>query len=92
MAWPNEQCPPGSGPLAKDHLDFIQNKANAELAPGSSLLKTINDACNACRGNTCLPNGPPPNLCEHRERILWAHCLAEQSAWGDCAVELEHGL
>ena len=90
MAWPNEHCPPVSGPLATEHLDYIQNKANAELA--GALLARIDDACNACRGNTCLPGGPPPNLCKHRERLLWARCLAAQSSWGDCAQELEHGV
>ena len=93
MAWPNEKCPPVTGPLATEHLIYIQNKANAELAPGSALLVKIDKAVNACRGNVCEPNGlPPADPCSHRERLLWARCLASVSSWGLCAQELEHGV
>ena len=69
MAWPNVPCPLAGGPTANDHLDYIKGKANTELAPGP-LLNKINNAVAKCRGNTCLPNGaPPPDACEHRERL-----------------------
>ncbi len=93
MAWPNEKCPPVTGPLATEHLTYIQNKANAELAAGSPLLTRIDHAVNACRGNICRPTGnPPTDACTHCERLLWARCLATESAWGQCAEELEHGV
>ncbi len=91
MHWPTEKCPPPNGPLATEHLDYIQLRANAQLNAGDPLLARINDAIDACRNNNCLPNGPPPDLCKHCTRLLWARCLAADGNWGDCAVELEHG-
>ena len=93
MAWPNEKCPPVTGPLALEHLNYIQNRANAQLAAGSPLLMRIDDACDACRANICRTTGnPPPDPCLHRERLIWARCLAADSSWGQCAQELEHGV
>ncbi len=93
MAWPHKKCPPVTGPLASEHLTYILNKANAELLPGSPLLMRIDAAVIGCMGNTCETSGnPPADHCKHRERILWARCLANDSAWGQCAEELEHGV
>ena len=92
MAWPNVPCPLAGGPTANDHLDYIKGKANTELAPGP-LLNKINNAVDKCRASTCLPTGAPPSdACEHRERLLWARCLATESSWGPCLSELEHGV
>ena len=93
MSWPNEKCPPVTGPLASEHLTYIKNKANAELLPGSPLLQRIDKAVNSCMGNTCETTGhPPADACKHCERLLWARCLATESSWGQCASELEHGI
>jgi hypothetical protein len=97
MAWPNDRVPAGGpviGPTATEHLDDIVAKASLAATP---LLARIVVAANACKLGTCIvhatrkPGAPPPDGCQHGQFILWARCHADESNWGLCADELEHG-
>jgi hypothetical protein len=82
------------GETAQEHLNYILQKASLANPP---VLQRIAAAVAACLAGTCIRNStgrpglPPPDQCLHGQFVLWARCHADESNWGLCADELEHG-